>query len=132
MEGVLLLMNSKWDEAEEIHNKVEKEWNRSYWWSIRLYHRHSLFLSMARALSTPFLIAAGLKFIHDVSQLIQPVMLEKILLILEDSDAGPSDGYYYTAILLLTCVVESFTRQHYFFLCNRTGRGFRSSCITMM
>ena len=53
---------------------------------LHLQHSPSLFKSMATAFGLPYLMAAGLKLIHDILQFLGPVMLQRIISFLEMED----------------------------------------------
>lgn len=50
---------------------------------INLVYSPSLFKSMATAFGLPYLMAAGLKLIHDILQFVGPIMLQRIITFLE-------------------------------------------------
>lgn len=51
-----------------------------------LQYRPNLLYSMAAAFGMPFLMAAGLKLIHDILQFMGPVMLQRIIDYLGDDN----------------------------------------------
>ena len=87
---------------------------------------------MATSFGSPFVMAAFLKLIHDVCELASPLILERIILFLEDPIADPRKGIAFVLLLVFTSLLQSITLQHYFYLCSRTGRCFRTSCVTLM
>ena len=87
---------------------------------------------MATSFGSPFVMAAFLKLIHDVCELVSPLILERIILFLEDPIADPRKGIAFVLLLVITSLLQSITLQHYFYLCSRTGRCFRTSCVTLM
>ena len=87
---------------------------------------------MAKSFGSPFVIAAFLKPIHDVCELVSPLILERIILFLEDPIADPRRGIVFVLVLVITSLLQSITLQHYFYLCSHTGMCFRTSCVTLM
>lgn len=106
------------DQSTTIYEKMRERWDHykqtSFVFLLLLMYRPSLFKSMATAFGLPYLMAAGLKLIHDILQFLGPIMLQRIISYLEDEDEV--DMVY---ILILINVLENWLNLccHYVFCC---------------
>ncbi|OQR82282.1 ATP-binding Cassette (ABC) Superfamily, partial [Thraustotheca clavata] len=102
-----------------------------HYWDIELTKTHPrLWWALARGFGAPFLVAGGLKLIHDSLQFVGPLIIKLIIAFLSDPDSDINQGFVYVAIIFVAGVGQSFALRQYFFLCFETGLRVRSAIVT--
>lgn len=85
---------------------------------------------LARTFGGQVLHAALLKLVHDSLQFVGPLMIKDIIAFLKDPTAPLSQGLWYTLIVFVAGVIQSFMLRNYFFYCFETGLRVRSAMVT--
>ena len=82
------------------------------------------------AFGMPFIMAGGLKMIHDMLIFVGPFLLNRIIHFLDDPSEPLSNGLLYVFGLFAANAVMSLCLRQYFYRCYRVGMRLRSSVIT--
>ncbi|OLY85367.1 Metal resistance protein YCF1 [Smittium mucronatum] len=106
----------------------------SEWSKERNSSRNSIFSALIRVFGGGYALAGFLKFLFDVLQFSQPVILKKLLAFVKDYTEGKnksiSYGFYYSAAMFLLSIAQTTILHQYFSLAMLTGVGIRSSLVS--
>ena len=90
----------------------------------------SLARTFFRAFGGPFVMAGGLKLIHDTLLFSGPWLLNRTIIFLGDPSQPVSTGFFLVLTLFLTQFTMSLCLRQYFWWCYRVGMRLRSAVIT--
>ena len=114
------------DKASNVYASFTEAWQRQH----AIKKEPSLVMAYARAFGMPFLMAGGLKLIHDMLIFVGPYLLNKIIHFLDDPSEPVENGLYYVLGLFAANLIMSLCLRQYFFWCYRVGMRLRSAVIT--
>jgi ATP-binding cassette, subfamily C (CFTR/MRP), member 1 len=115
------------DKAENVCASFDDAWKKQ---RTMKKDKPSLVMAYFHAFGTPFMMAGGLKLIHDVLIFVGPYLLNRIILFLDDPSEPLGNGFLYVLGLFLSNLIMSLCLRQYFFHCYCVGMRLRSSVIT--
>ncbi|PVU98628.1 hypothetical protein BB559_001437 [Furculomyces boomerangus] len=129
-----LAISDLWQMPKTIQTRLV---SKSFWdeWKIeRSKGRDSLFFALVRAFGPWYSVAGFLKFIFDLLQFAQPVLLKKLLEFVEtygtDSPMPVVHGFYYAIAMFSLSVIQTLVLHQYFNISMLTGVGIRTGLVT--
>lgn len=124
--GVFDTFSREWKE-EVRKSRVERSFERH---SGNSYGVPSLSRVFFRAFGSPFIMAGGLKLVHDTLLFSGPYLLNKMILFLSDPSQPKSAGFTLVFAFFITQSLMSLCLRQYFWWCYRVGMRLRSAVIT--
>ncbi|XP_024127592.1 multidrug resistance-associated protein 1 isoform X3 [Oryzias melastigma] len=89
----------------------------------------SLLWALCLTFAPYFLVSCLYKFIQDILMFAGPEILRLLIKFVNDPDAPPWQGYFYTALLFVCTCVQSLILQRYFHVCFVSGMRLRTAVI---
>ena len=79
-----------------------------------------------------FLAGAFIKLVHDLLLFVSPILLDKLISFIKDKEQNIQVGLFYTFLLFLTSLIQSFALQHYFHRMFIVGARIRTSVMNIV
>nr|UOU03336.1 ATP-binding cassette subfamily C1-5 [Brachionus rubens] len=80
----------------------------------KMSKKPSFGMCLSRVYAGKFLAGSFIKLIQDILLFVGPVILDKLLTFVKDKDQNITVGFFYTGLLFVSSLVQSFALQHYF------------------
>ncbi|OMJ18465.1 Metal resistance protein YCF1 [Smittium culicis] len=107
-------------------------WNQ--WSKERESSRNSVFLTLVNVFGSTYALAGLLKFIFDILQFAQPVLLKKLLAFVisytDGKETSIATGFYYSGAMFILSVIQSLFLHQYFNISMLTGIGIRTALVS--
>lgn len=114
------------DQARTVYRRFRKAWSNQ----LDSVEQPSLVHALAGAFGAPFFFAGCIKFAHDSSLFLGPLLLNRIIRFLDDPSQPISHGLLLVLCLFLVNLCQSLCLRQYFWLCFRTGMNLRAAVVT--
>ena len=90
---------------------------------------HRLIAALWQAYGREYMVAGGLKLVHDLCVFVGPQVLHALIVYLRTPNAPWWQGLAWTAAVTVSQLTMSLCLRHYFFLCYRTGLRVRTALV---
>ena len=90
---------------------------------------HRLIAALWQAYGREYMVAGGLKLVHDLCVFVGPQVLHALIVYLRTPNAPWWQGLVWTAAVTVSQLTMSLCLRHYFFLCYRTGLRVRTALV---
>lgn len=112
--------------AKNVYLLFTKKWGMEKSQS----NRPRLWMALSKAFGFPFLLAGGLKLVHDSLLFVSPMVIKAVIAFLQDSNATLNEGLLYVLAIFASGVIQSFCLRQYFFYCYQVGMRLRTAVVT--
>lgn len=97
----------------------------------------SLTVCLIKTFGGKFFAGAFIKVIQDCMLFVGPLILDKLITFVKSSNdngenSDASVGYFYTGLLFITALIQSFALQHYFHRMFIVGARVRTSVMNLI
>lgn len=100
--------------------------------SVKKVKKPSLGKCLCKVYAGKFLAGSFIKLIQDLLLFVSPILLDKIITFIKDKEQNIQVGLFYTLLLFLTSLVQSFALQHYFHRMFIVGARIRTSVMNIV
>ena len=124
--------NKKDAKNQEEEIKLTENVDVSFKGTFKKLKKPSLAFCLCRVFGGKFLAGAFIKFVQDMLLFVSPILLDKLITFVKDKEQNIQVGLFYTLILFLTALIQSFALQHYFHRMFIVGARIRTSIMNIV
>ncbi len=99
---------------------------------VKRIKKPSLGVCLCKVYAGKFLAGAFIKLVQDLLLFVSPILLDKIITFIKDKEQNIQVGLFYTLLLFLTSLIQSFALQHYFHRMFIVGARIRTSIMNIV
>ncbi|CAF0717000.1 unnamed protein product [Brachionus calyciflorus] len=87
---------------------------------------------LCRVYAGKFLAGSFIKLVQDILLFVGPIILDKLLTFIKDKNQNVAVGFFYTGLLFVSSLIQSFVLQHYFHRMFIVGSRIKTSITNLV
>ncbi|CAF1016730.1 unnamed protein product, partial [Brachionus calyciflorus] len=119
--------NGTADEEKQLTETLEASLKAS-----KLRKKPSFGWCLCRVYGAKFLAGSFIKIIQDILLFMEPLILDKLLTFIKDKNQNITVGFFYTGLLFISSLIQSFVVQHYFHRMFIVGTRINTSIVNLI